>query len=153
MPVDVEHHRTDALLGRVGRIEAVADTLPAGDPRRRALEAVVEDELSAADAVRPIIAADLLGLTEKTVRTWVREGILTVRTDRPRLLLDPTRLHEVLKLVGELREAGKDRRLQGEVYRRLSDAAVRDRPDLEQSIAEMHQGQGRVVRGAALTLR
>ncbi len=149
MSVDVEHERTDALFTRIEQIEGVADTLPTADPRRRTLQAVVEDELAAANPVRPVIAASLLGLTEKTVRAWVDEGVLVARTTSPRLLLDPARLNEVRRVVRELQAAGKNRRLLDEVYRRLADAALRDRQDLQQAITEMRHGRGRIVRGAA----
>lgn len=147
MPVDVENDRVYALFSRVEQIEDVANTLPADDPRRHTLSVVVREELSAADPVRPIIAAGLLELTEKTVRAWVHQGILTARTERPRLLLDPARLHEVRRLVRELKAAGKNRGLLDEVYQRLADTALRDREDLQASLTQMRRGQGRVVRG------
>lgn len=149
MPVATDHDRAASLFARVETIGNVVGTLPDDDPRRRTLLSVVADELRSADAVRPVIAADLLGLTEKTVRAWVDEGVLIARTRTPRLLLDPTRLHEVLQIIAEFRAAGNDRRLLAQVYHRLTDDAVRDRADLRQSIAEMRHGHGRVVRGAA----
>lgn len=149
MSVNVEQDRVYALFSRVEQIEDVADTLPADDPRRRTLAAVARQELSAADPVRPIIAAGLLELTEKTVRAWVSEGVLTARVERPRLLLDPGRLHDVLHLVRELKAAGKSRGLLDEVYRRLADAALLEREDLRVSLEQMRRGEGRVVRDGA----
>lgn len=75
--------------------------------------------------------------------------MLTARTERPRLLLDAARLHDVLHLVGELRAAGQNRGLLEEVYRRLADAALLDRDDLAVSLEQMRRGEGRVVRGVA----
>lgn len=149
MPVDVERDRACALFSRVERIEDVAGTLPADDPRRRTLTVVARQELSAADPVRPVIAADLLEMTEKTVRAWVAEGVLTARVQRPRLLLDPGRLHDVLRLVRELKAAGKRRGLLDEVYGRLADAALLERDDLQLSLEQMRRGEGRVVRNGA----
>lgn len=149
MSVALERDHTYAMFDRIEQIEDVADTLTVTDPRRRKLESVVADELSGAAFVRPVIAADLLGLTEKTVRTWVREGVLLAQQERSRLLLDPVRLHEVRYLVRKLRAAGQNHRLLDEVYRQLADAAVLDRDDLQESMAQMRRGQGRVVRGAA----
>ena len=146
MPVDVEQGRVRALFSRVDQIDSVAGTLPNDDPRRHTLTTVVRQELSEAEPVRPIIAAGLLELTEKTVRTWVSEGVLTVAAERPRLLLDAARLHEVVRLVRDLKAAGKTRGLLDEVYRRLSDAALLDRGDLQASLEQMRRGEGRVVR-------
>ncbi len=149
MPVEVEQGRVAALFSRVEQIEDVANTLAADDPRRRTLSHVVRQELSAAEAVRPVIAAGLLELTEKTVRAWVHEGVLTARTERPRLLLDPARLHDVWHLVRELKAAGQHRGLLDEVYHRLADAALLEREDLQLGLEQMRRGEGRVVRGVA----
>lgn len=149
MSVALERDHVYALFERIEQIEDVAGTLTVTDPRRRTLESVVTGELSGAAFVRPVIAADLLGLTEKTVRTWVDEGVLVAQTERSRLLLDPVRLHEVRSLVRKLRAAGKNRRLLDEVHRQLVDTAVLDRADLQESMAQMRRRQGRAVRGAS----
>jgi len=146
--VQVEQDRVAALFSRVEQIEDVANTLAADDPRRRTLSYVVRQELSAAEAVRPVIAAALLGLTEKTVRTWVHEGVLTARTERPRLLLDPSRLHDVWHLVRELEAAGQHRGLLEELYHRLADAALLEREDLQASLEQMRRGEGHQVAAA-----
>lgn len=149
MPVEVEQDRVQALFSRVEQIEGVADTFAVDDPRRQTLSTVVRQELSAAEPVRPVIAAGLLQLDEKTVRAWAQRGVLTARSERPRLLLDPARLHEVLHLVRELKAAGQTRGLLEQVYHRLADAALRDREDLQTSLEQMRNGQGRVVRDVA----
>lgn len=149
MPLEVEQDRIQALFSRVEQIEGVANTLPVEDPRRQTLSTVVLQELSAAEPVRPVIAAGLLELDEKTVRAWTQRGVLTARTERPRLLLDPARLHEVLHLVRDLKAAGQTRGLLEQIYDRLADATLRDREDLQTSLEQMRRGQGRVVRGVA----
>jgi len=146
--VQVEQDRVAALFFRVEQIEDVANTLAADDPRRRTLSHVVRQELSAAEAVRPVIAAALLGLTEKTVRAWVHEGVLTARTGRPRLLLDPSRLHDVWHLVRDLKAAGQHRGLLEELYHRLADAALLEREDLQASLEQMRRGEGHQVAAA-----
>ncbi len=148
MAVQVEQDRVAALFFRVEQIEDVANTLAADDPRRRTLSHVVRQELSAAEAVRPVIAAALLGLTEKTVRAWVHEGVLTARTERPRLLLDPSRLHDVWHLVRDLKAAGQHRGLLEELYHRLADAALLEREDLQASLEQMRRGEGHQVAAA-----
>ncbi len=149
MSVEVEGDRAGALFLRLDVIEDVARTLPADDVRRARLFNVVVDVLSDAEPVRPVIAARLLHLNEKTVRAWANEGVLKVSVQRPRLLLDVHRLHEVRHLVQDLRAAGKTAGLLDEVYRRLADSALLDRDDLQDSLAEMQRGEGRVVRSRA----
>jgi hypothetical protein len=62
------------------------------------------------------------------------------------MLLEASRLHEVMHLVADLRRAGKTRGLLDEVYRRLADQALLDRADLSVSLTQMSQGEGRRVR-------
>jgi hypothetical protein len=51
-----------------------------------------------------------------------------------------------MHLVQELRAAGKDRDLLDAVWHRLSDQATVDRDDLRDSMGQMRQGKGRVLR-------
>jgi hypothetical protein len=146
MAVAAEAQHTRELLKRVETLEEVAGSLPETDPRRAQLLGVVRDELAGAAPVRPVVAADILRITEKTVRDWAAEGVLTVHQRQPRLLLDADRLHRVSHLVSDLRRAGKTRGLLDEVYRRLADDALAERDDLAESVTQMRRGEGRVVR-------
>ncbi|MEU4739956.1 hypothetical protein AB0G02_05745 [Actinosynnema sp. NPDC023658] len=146
MSVATEAARIRDLFDRIEEIEEVASTLSEDDERRRKLHGVVAKALRQAPPVRPVVAGELLDLTEKTVKAWAREGVLAVHSREPRLLLDAVRLHEVLHVVADLRRAGKNRALLDEVHRRLSDAALLDRDDLATSLEQMHRGEGRVVR-------
>lgn len=146
MTVATEAQQLRDLLDQVAQIEEVAETLPVDDQRRRKLEAVVEKQLASAAPVRPVVASELLQLTEKTVRAWADEGVLVVRQKRPRVLLDAKRLHHVLHLLADLRRAGKTRGLLDEVYRQLSDQALLDREDLAVSLDQMRRHEGRIVR-------
>ncbi|WP_199441741.1 hypothetical protein [Umezawaea beigongshangensis] len=146
MSVTAEAEYVRELFSQVEEIEEVAGTLSADDQRRRRLTDVVDKVLRQAPPVRPVVAGELLDLTEKTVRAWAREGVLTVHSEKPRMLLDTSRVHEVLHLVAELRVAGRTRGLLDEVHRRLSDRALRERDDLAESLAQMRAGEGRVVR-------
>lgn len=80
------------------------------------------------------------------MKAWAREGVLAIHSQEPRMLLDASRLHEVLHLVSDLRRAGKNRGLLDEVHRRLSDQSLLERTDLVTSLEQMHRGEGRVVR-------
>ncbi|GAA3663916.1 hypothetical protein C8D88_10179 [Lentzea atacamensis] len=136
------------LFETIEEIESVASSLAEDDERRHKLDGVVARTLRQAPPVRPVVAGELLDLTEKTVKAWAREGVLAIHSQEPRMLLDTVRLHEVLHLVSDLRRAGKTRGLIDEVHRRLSDQSLLDRSDLAASLDEMRSGRGRVVRQA-----
>lgn len=146
MSVATERHRIQELFAQVEGIEAVAGTLARKDERRGRLLEIAESLVVTAGAIRPVIAASLLGLSDKTVRTWTEEGVLTAAGQGPNLTLDPSRVHEVMHLVRDLRAAGHDRNLLDAVWHRLSDQALLDRDDLRESIDQMRRGEGRVVR-------
>jgi hypothetical protein len=146
MSVAVEEQRIRSLFDRVEAVEDVAMTLPEDDDRRAKLLAVSSATLADEGTVRPVIAARLLGLSERTVRAWAKRGVLAVAQRDPRLLLDLQSVHEVRHIVRDLRALGKDRDLLDEVWRRLSDAALLDRSDLGESIEQMRRGEGRVLR-------
>ncbi|MFD1151021.1 hypothetical protein [Saccharothrix hoggarensis] len=146
MSVATEAARIRDLFDQIEEIEEVASSLSEDDERRRKLHGVVAKALRTAPPVRPVVAGELLELTEKTVKAWAREGVLAIHSQEPRMLLDAVRLHEVLHVVSDLRRAGKNRALLDEVHRRLSDSALLDRDDLATSLEQMHRGEGRVVR-------
>ena len=95
MSVSTEEQRIRNLFERVETIEEVAVTLPQGDDRRTRLLAVSRDALAEEATVRPVIAAKILGLSEKTVRAWADAGLLTTTQRSPRLLLDVPSVHRV----------------------------------------------------------
>ncbi|MFS8103655.1 hypothetical protein LFM09_41680 [Lentzea alba] len=146
MSVATEAAHIRDLFETIEEIESVASSLAQDDERRRKLDGVVARTLRQAPPVRPVVAGELLDLTEKTVKAWAREGVLAIHSQEPRMLLDTVRLHEVLHLVSDLRRAGKTRGLIDEVHRRLSDQSLLDRQDLAKSLDEMRSGKGRVVR-------
>lgn len=95
------------------------------------------------------MAAQLHGLSDKTVRAWVEQGVLLAAdTSSPRLLLDAERVHDVLHLVKDLRAAGASVGLLDEVQRRLVDASWLDRADLAESLAQLQRGEGHVIAAA-----
>lgn len=145
MTIAVEESRIRNLFERVEAVEEVARTL--GDDERRAkLLAVSNAALADEGTIRPVIAARLLGLSEKTVRAWAAQGVLTVAQRSPRLLLDVHSVHAVSHIIRELRSLGKDRDLLDEVWRHLSDAALLERDDLRQSLEQMRRGEAHVLR-------
>ncbi|WP_439661901.1 hypothetical protein ACSHWB_10710 [Lentzea sp. HUAS TT2] len=146
MSVATEAAHIRDLFDTIEELEAVASSLSEDDERRHRLDGVVAKTLRQAPPVRPVVAGELLDLTEKTVKAWAREGVLAIHSQAPRMLLDTVRLHEVLHLVSDLRRTGKTRGLIDEVHRRLSDQSLLDRQDLANSLDEMRSGKGRVVR-------
>ncbi|MEU7479291.1 hypothetical protein AB0A63_25115 [Lentzea sp. NPDC042327] len=146
MSVATEAAQIRDLFDTIEELESVASSLAEDDERRHRLDGVVAKTLRQAPPVRPVVAGELLDLTEKTVKAWAREGVLAIHSQEPRMLLDTVRLHEVLHLVSDLRRAGKTRGLLDEVHRRLSDQSLLERSDLAASLDEMRSGRGRVVR-------
>src|ERR1035438_189576 len=146
MTIAVEEKRVRSLFERVEAVEEVAETLADGDERRAKLLAVSNAALAEEGTIRPVIAARLLGLSEKTVRAWAAEGALTVAQQTPRLLLDVQSVHAISHIIRELRSLGKDRDLLDEGWRRLSDPQLLARRGLQESIEQMRRGQGRVLR-------
>jgi hypothetical protein len=120
MTIATEEKRLRSLFERVEVIEDVARTLPEHDERRAKLLAVSDSVLAEEDTVRPVIAARLLGLSERTVRAWAAAGVLVIARRSPRLLLDVRSVHAVSHLVSELRAAGQNRDLLDQVWRRLT---------------------------------
>ncbi|MCK2237575.1 MULTISPECIES: hypothetical protein [unclassified Crossiella] len=146
MSIVTETQQLRDLFAEIEVIEEVAETLPRNDDRRLRLLSLAEKRLAGALPVRPAVAGELLELTEKTVRAWASEGVLTIAQVDPTLRIDVRRLHQVRLLVEDLRQAGRSRGLLDEVHRRLSDQALLDRLDLAESLAQMNRGEGRVVR-------
>jgi len=146
MSIAVEEQRIRSLFDRVETVEDVARTLPEDDERRAKLLAVSNAALAEEGTVRPVIAARLLGLSEKTVRAWANQGVLAVAQRAPRLLLDVRSVHEVSHILRDLRALGRDRDLLDKVWRRLSDAALLEHPGLRESIEQMRRGEGQVLR-------
>ncbi len=146
MTIAVEEKRVRNLFEWVETVEDVASTLAEDDERRARLLVVSNAVLADEGTIRPVVAARLLGLSEKTVRTWAKQGVLTVARRSPRLLLDLQRVHAISHIIRELRAIGKDRDLLDEVWHRLSDAALLERDDLRESLDQMRRGEGRVLR-------
>lgn len=141
MSVATEEARIRGLLDSIEKIESVSESLPQSDERRDQLQEAVGLLLSQIEPVRVEIAARLLDMSDKTIRAWCAQGVLTPAAEEPRLLLDPHRLHDVMHVVRDLRAAGKNRHLLDLVWFRLSDQALLDRDDLQESLAQMARGE------------
>ena len=129
------------LFARVDEVLEVAESIEEERPQEAArLVHVSHGALSSAEPVRVPIAARILLVSDKTVRAWVEDGLLTPRTVRPRMLLDAERLHTVLRFLGDLRAAGQDRDFRDSLWNKLRDEALLDRADLAESLSQMNAG-------------
>ncbi len=146
MSVAVEEDRIRRLLDRVEIVEDVANSMDTNDERRAKLLRVSESALAEEGTIRPVIAAKLLGLSERTVRTWADAGVLPVASDEPTLMLDLVAVHYVSHLIRELREAGITRDLVDKVAARLADGLLSRDEDLRESLEQMRRSEGRVLR-------
>ena len=106
------------------------------------------EKIAEEGSVRPVIAAKVLGLSEKTVRAWAAAGLLSTRQRSPRLLLDVPSVHAISHVLREVRASGLDRDLLEHVWRRLEDQALLDRDDLRESIDQLRAGDVVVLRPA-----
>jgi DNA-binding transcriptional MerR regulator len=131
----------EKVLSRAGTLERIASRISEDDQSRAELLRVSRDVLSDLDPVPVSVAAPLLGVSEPTVRSWTRRGLL-VYADGQGSGLDVRRLYEVLAFVRELRDAGQTHDLLNKVWHRLADSAVLERPDLRDSLAQMRRGDG-----------
>jgi hypothetical protein len=139
--IEREEEQVRELFGSVDEIIDVAHSIQDDHPDEAArLMKASREALATAVSVRVPIAAKLLLVSDKTVRAWVTEGLLTPRGGSRRVVLDAGRLHEVLQLIRELRAHGQDRDLRATLWRRLADEALLDRDDLAESLAEMRAG-------------
>jgi hypothetical protein len=129
------------LFARVDEVLDIAHSIEGERPQEAArLVHVSSGALSSAGPVRVPIAARILLVSDKTVRAWVEDGLLTPRAVRPRLLLDAERLHTVLRFLDDLRAAGQDREFRDNLWNRLHDEALLDRADLTESLTQMNAG-------------
>jgi DNA-binding transcriptional MerR regulator len=144
MSVVDEEQRVARLFDNIETVEDVAKSLDK-ESRERLLVAAWQ-LLAEVGPVRPRIAAGLLGVSERTVRSWISEGVLTpAEAPSRRLQLDPARLHEVMHIVRDLRAAGKDRNLLDALWYRLRDQALLEREDLTESLQQMRRGEGKIL--------
>jgi len=154
MTVATEQLLVRHLFERVEEIEDIADTFDPEDERRARLLRVADHAIADCGPIRSRIAAELLQLSEPTIRSWVREGLLARAESTSRVLtLDAGRVHEVMHLVDDLRRAGRTKGLLDAVWHRLNDASLLERDDLTESIEQMRLGEGAEVDVEALRSR
>lgn len=140
--IEQEEVQVRELFQRIDAVLQVAHAIQGDHPDEAwKLCAVSRNALAYAAPVRVPIAAKVLLVSDKTVRAWVSEGLLTPRSQRPRLLLDTERLYKVFQFVHELRARGQNRDLLTSLWQRLEDEALLARDDLADSLEQMRAGR------------
>ncbi|ACZ90439.1 hypothetical protein [Streptosporangium roseum] len=139
---ELEERAALALFDQAQRLDGVAASTHETGTRDTVRE-VVQDLLAHAEPVRATIASKILGVDEKTVRAWVKEGLLIPVKGKPRLMLEAERLYAVATLVQDLRRGGRTRNLVESVWRRLQDRGLLEDDQLIGGLRQMEQGEGR----------
>jgi hypothetical protein len=132
--------RMSVLFDRIDELDEVAYSHPDQDDRVQRLLDVADATLADQPPIRPTVAASLLGVDERTVREWVDNGALTIATRQPRLLLDPTSVYEISRLIRDLRAMDDDGELLDEMWQRLTDHAPTDKAAIQESPAQVRRG-------------
>ncbi len=116
----------EKAFARARRLESIAGRISGDDADRAELLQVSRDVLTDLDPLPVSVAAPLLGVSEPTIRSWVRRGLL-IYADEHGGGLDVPRLYDVISLVRDLRAAGHNHDLLNKVWHRLADSAVLER--------------------------
>lgn len=135
-----EHEFVREAFADVEKLESVADTL--SGQSEAALREVATAMIRRIGPVRAAIVADMLQLSQPTVRKWVSAGLLVEAPGHAVMHVDPTRLHRVLHLVRDLRARGlRNKELAEQLWWSLEDRALLEREDLQKSLAQMRGGE------------
>lgn len=87
------------------------------------------------------MAADYLGVSEPTVRSWLRRGVLRALRDTKPVMIELESLRRAHHAVDELRESGQDRDWLRALVDLLHDRAERERPEIKQGLDELKRGK------------
>jgi DNA-binding transcriptional MerR regulator len=144
MTVLQEREHVQHMVSQVNELDEIASTLDDAATAQR-LRSVSEAIAAEIAPVRVVIAAEVLGVSEKTVRSWVREGVLVKAGAHRRVLLDPAGLIAVERIVEQLRANGRDRNLLDAVYYELVDNDLANSSDLRDSLAQAKRREGHQI--------
>jgi excisionase family DNA binding protein len=134
----------------VGLDDVVEELIMASDPQRsaelaeRLMAMGAQLKRAAPNAARgvPVVeAAKYLGVSEPTVRLWVRRGALASLPHSKPVLIEHESLRRVGRAVRELRARGEDREWLESVVRYVEDMADRSSPSVRQGLKELAEGK------------
>ncbi len=86
-------------------------------------------------------AAQYLGVSEPTVRAWLKRGLLREVPRSKPLLIERSCLRRVHAAVGELRARGQERDWLQALVDLLHDRAERRRPEIQRGLEELRRGR------------
>lgn len=134
----------------VGLDDVVEELSVVSDPQRsaelaeRLMSMGAQLKRAAPNAARgvPVAeAAKYLGVSEPTVRLWVRRGALASLPGSKPVLIEYESLRRVGRAVRELRARGEDREWLESVVRYVEDMADRSSPSVRQGLKELAEGK------------
>jgi hypothetical protein len=96
---------------------------------------------NAARGVPVAEAAEYLGVSEPTVRLWVRRGALVALPGSKPALVEHDSLRRVGRAVRELRARGEDREWLEGVVRYVEDMTDRSSPSVRQGLKDLAEGK------------
>ena len=113
--------------------------------RDAALDALDEAKGALSRSTRPGVsvaaAGERLGVSEPTIRSWVKRGALRAVPKASPMQIDPESLHRVSRALSELRERGQDRDWLQAVVDELHDREARQSDALRKGISKRKRGQ------------
>jgi DNA-binding transcriptional MerR regulator len=136
-----ERQTAEMLIDEVEQLDAVDAAVQSGQTgRAHTLVRALRSRL-AEKPVRVSVAAELIGVSQPTIRAWADEGVLeTVDADGPRAVTLGSVLR-VRPVVAELRALGRQRDLMSAVLAQVDDRELLDDKRLQSSLAQMRRGE------------
>jgi Helix-turn-helix domain len=128
----------------VEELSAVSDPRRSGELAEQLMAMGKQLKRAAPNAARgvPVAeAAKYLGVSEPTVRLWVRRGALVALPGSKPALIEHESLRGVGRTVRELRASGEDREWLEGVVRYIEDMADRSSPSVRQGLKELAEGK------------
>lgn len=86
-------------------------------------------------------AGQRLGVSEPTIRSWVKRGALETVPDTRPMQIEPESLHRVNRALAELRERGRDRDWLQALVDHLHDREARGSDALREGLAQLKRGR------------
>ena len=132
------------LFARVDEVLDVAHSIEGERPLDAArLVHVSHGALSSAGPVRVPIAARILLVSDKTVRAWVEDGLLTPGRCSHACSSTRSVCTQSCTSCATCAPAGQDRNFRDNLWNRLRDEALLDRADITESLSQMNAGNVR----------
>jgi Sigma-70, region 4. len=86
-------------------------------------------------------ASERLGVSEPTIRSWVKRGALRAVPEASPVQIEPESLHQVSRVLLELRERGRDRDWLQALVDHLHDRDARKSDALREGLSQLKRGR------------